>query len=139
MNKQLYIQQICEVVKSKSSCQKRQVGAVFVNDDFEILATGFNEAPKGFPHCDRKLFQKHTCGDPCTRTVHAEQNAIAQAAKRGVALKGSRLYVTYLPCVDCARLLVNIGVVQVIAKEVNEDGGMGVLMQAGIALWKWTA
>ena len=134
MTKHEYICKICAVVREKSNCIKRQVGAVFVNGDYEILATGYNEAPKGFPHCDNGK----TCGDPCERTIHAEQNAIAQAAKRGTALAGSMLYSTYMPCVTCSRLLVNIGVETVLVKENNKDGGEGVLVQAGIEVRKWT-
>ncbi len=134
MNKHEYICEVCAVVRRKSSCHKRQVGAVFINRDHEILATGYNEAPSGFPHCDGGK----TCGDPCERTIHAEMNAIAQAAKRGQALQGSLLYCTYMPCRDCARLLVNIGIKGVFVKEWNKDGGEGVLMHAGIAIIKWT-
>ncbi len=134
MTKHEYICEVCAVVRRKSSCVKRQVGAVFVNGDYEILATGYNQAPKGFPHCDKGK----TCGDPCTRNIHAEMNAIAQAAKRGTALEGSILYCNYMPCTDCARLLVNIGVETVFIKENNHDGGEGVLVQAGIEIKKWT-
>ena len=133
MTKHEYICKICLVVRQKSSCMKRQVGAVFVNADYEILATGYNEAPKGFPHCDRGK----TCGNPCTRTIHAEMNAITQAAKRGTALYGAILYCTYMPCVDCARLLVNLGIKAVYIKENNKDGGEGVLIQAGIDMFPW--
>ena len=134
MNKHDYICKVCDVIRRKSSCIKRKVGAIFINKDFEILATGFNESPKGFPHCDGG----ETCGDPCKRTIHAEQNAIAQSAKRGVALEGAVLYCTYLPCINCARLLVNIGIKKVYVKAMNTDGGEEILKQAGISLKKWT-
>lgn len=144
MTKNEYIQAVCEAVRSKSDCFKRKVGAVFVNEDYEILATGYNGPPKGFPHCDQfseadtelKLLN-HTCGNPCTRNIHAEQNAIAQAAKRGIALKESVLYCTYMPCINCARLLVNIGIEGVYYKEDNTDGGDEVLSEAGIPAIRW--
>lgn len=143
MNKHQYIQKICEAVASKSTCFKRQVGAVFINEDFEILATGYNSSPKGFPNCDMEVVfgggknRTGTCGDPCHRTIHAEQNAIVQAAKRGQALKGSTLYCTYIPCVTCARLIVNLGVQLVMYKEFNSDGGRGIFSEACINCYQW--
>ena len=139
MTKHEYICAIADVVRSKSDCEKRKVGAVFINADYEILATGYNAPPKGFPHCDMTSFwrgtervREGTCGNPCSRTIHAEQNAIVQAAKRGTALRGSILYCTYTPCVTCARLLVNIGVMEVWVEHGNADGGMELLHQANI-------
>lgn len=148
MTKHEYICQICEVVASKSNCFKRKVGAVFVNEDFEILATGYNNPPRGFDHCDRRDPSKmtiieatteplHTCGNPCSRNLHAELNGVCQAAKRGTALKGSILYCTYLPCVDCARVLINVGICKVFYKNINEDGGLRTLAEGGISIFKW--
>lgn len=146
MTKHEYICQIAETVAAKSNCGKRKVGAVFVNEDYEILATGYNAPPKGFPHCDRMdhrlsapawYNRDGTCGNPCTRNIHAEMNAIVQAAKRGTALKGSHIYCTYTPCVDCARMLINLGVGTVLVKEDNIDGGLDVLLQAKITVVRW--
>ncbi len=142
LSKHDYICQICRAVAEKSDCFKRKVGAVFVNEDFEILATGYNAPPRGFAHCDYHgpasfSAMGHTCGSPCTRNIHAEMNAIAQAAKRGTALKDSVLYCTYLPCIDCARLLVNIGVNSVYIEKPNHDGGGSVLMEANISVFPW--
>jgi dCMP deaminase len=142
MNKHEYICAVCEVVAFKSNCFKRKVGAIFVNEDHEILATGYNAPPKGFQHCDILYKNQvvdiiNTCGSPCMRNIHAEMNAIAQAAKRGQALKESVLYCTYTPCIDCARLLVNIGVQSVYVKDGNMDGGYEVLYQANIPLFSW--
>ncbi len=149
MTKHEYICAIAEVVRSKSDCSKRQVGAVFVNQDYEILATGYNAPPRGFPHCDREVSLEveskaqreenaHTCGSPCDRNLHAEMNAICQAAKRGTSLRDSVLYCTYSPCVDCARMIVNLGVSpQVWVKHGNNDGGEQLLQNAGIAIRFW--
>lgn len=144
MNKHEYICAIAGVVRSKSDCFKRKVGAVFVNGDYEILATGYNAPPRGFDHCDRDhenysegLTVPHTCGEPCRRNIHAEMNAIAQAAKRGTALKGALLYCTYLPCVDCARMVVNIGISKVRFQFRNTDGGDLVLAEAAIETEAW--
>lgn len=141
MTKHEYICAICDVVTSKSDCYKRKVGAVFVNHDYEILATGYNAPPIGFRHCDRAAEEAGTCGDPCLRTIHAEQNAIAQAAKRGTALWGSTLYCTYCPCVDCARLLINIKVARVVIKEMDQrTEGYETLLHSDVVivteLWK---
>lgn len=137
MTKHEYICKIVDVVRSKSDCFKRKVGAVFVNDDYEILATGYNAPPKGFRHCDRhgagQLNFEHTCGEPCTRTIHAEANAICQAAKRGTALKDSRLYCTYAPCLTCARMLINVGVKEVVFLEEDKNvEGVRALLDAKI-------
>lgn len=144
MTKHEYICAICDVVRSKSDCYKRQVGAVFINKDYEILATGYNGPPSGFAHCDKvgdmtgKISDEGTCGNPCMRNIHAEMNAILQAAKRGTALRGSILYCTYLPCVDCARALVNVGVASVLAEIDNDDGGWKILADAKIAFNSWS-
>jgi len=141
MTKHEYLCAIADVVKSKSDCFKRKVGAVFVNTDYEILATGYNAPPRGFNHCDAKTgsmgYQPGTCGSPCTRNIHAEINAICQAAKRGTALRDSILYCSYAPCVDCARALINVGVKEVRVKELNIDGGWNVLQHAEIPVTLW--
>ena len=147
MTKHEYICQICEVVASKSDCFKRKVGSVFVNEDYEILATGYNAPPTKFPHCDRsfihettyvvKVKTEHSCGESCIRNIHSEINAIAQAAKRGTALKGSILYCTYLPCIDCARVLINVGISRVYFKNENSDGGKSILAAGGISIFQW--
>lgn len=146
MTKHEYICKVTEVVREKSDCFKRRVGAVFVNNDFEILATGYNAPPRGFDHCDHSQVNIGTCWGKgqnplgqwsCARNIHAEMNAIAQAAKRGTALRGSILYCTYAPCINCARMLVNVGVWKVSVKEMNSDGGDFVLVSAGIEFVSW--
>jgi dCMP deaminase len=119
VNKHEYISQITEVVASKATCNRAMVGAVFVNDDYEILSTGYNGAPRGMNHCggdDHLMDNGH-----CVRTVHAEMNAIVQAAKRGTALRGSILYCTHTPCFICAKLLINLGVKEIRAREFFKD------------------
>ncbi len=115
MNKHQYICKITEVVASKSTCPRDKVGAVFVNEDFEILATGYNGAPRGIQHC------QHDKEAPCLEAIHAEQNAIIQAAKRGTALKGSILYCTRTPCKACAMMLANLGIKEIRFKEVYRE------------------
>jgi dCMP deaminase len=112
MNKHEYICKITEVVAAKSTCDRANVGAVFISPDYEILSTGYNGAPKGLIHCDEvgHLLDKN---GKCIRTTHAEQNAIIQAAKSGVSLKGSVLYVTHYPCQICQKMLINLGVIAI--------------------------
>jgi dCMP deaminase len=133
MTKHEYLCRICEVVAEKSSCSKRKVGAVFVNQQYEILATGYNATPKGFVACTHF----HSSEEKCLVTIHAEQNAIVQAAKRGTALANSILYCTYLPCVDCVRLLINLGVKEVTYQKSNKDGGLDLLQVSSIRTLTW--
>lgn len=113
-----YFLAIARTVATRSPCVKRQVGAVLVSEDRAILATGYNGPPRGAPHRDET-----TCvriGIPSGERAdvvccaHAEINAIAQAARHGVPVKGSTLYVTTSPCAWCARSIVNAGVVRVV-------------------------
>jgi dCMP deaminase len=115
MNKNDYIQKVTEVVALKSTCYHhnthRAVGAVFINDEYEIIATGYNSSPKNIPKCrDVGCLEKY---GSCVRTVHAEMNAVLQAAKRGTALKNSILYVTRMPCFACAKHLINLSIKEV--------------------------
>lgn len=138
MNKWAYIIEICKVVKEKSDCERKKIGAVFVNHEFEILATGYNNPPSGFAfsHCDG---QKTCLNDQghCTRTIHAEQNAIVQAAKRGVALRDSMMFCNYSPCVVCAKLLVNLKI-RGICYDLDYDvEGLSILRKANIDIGRW--
>jgi dCMP deaminase len=116
MTRDDYIITICDAVAKKSSCEKRKVGAVFVDSDGIILSTGFNETPRGEPKCEGL----HKCLDinnKCNQTIHAEMNAIINAARNGTSLKGSSLYVTRAPCLNCSRFIINIGVLKVYYRE----------------------
>lgn len=111
MNKHDYICAITTVVASKGTCPRAKVGAVFITQDYEILSTGYNGAPRGFTHCEDNgclIIDGH-----CANSIHAEQNAIVQAAKRGTSLKNSILYVTHTPCTVCTKLLINLGISEI--------------------------
>ena len=100
---------IAKVMSSRSTCLRLKVGSVIAKEG-RIISTGYNGAPSGVPHCD------HTnCGPDraCTRTVHAEAGAISFAARFGVPLEGSSLYVTNSPCLDCSKLIINAGIKEV--------------------------
>src|SRR5262245_49201099 len=111
-----YFMQICAVVARRSTCLRAAVGAVIVRDRI-ILATGYNGSPSGMPHCTEVgcLITVSTAPDGeveenCFRTIHAEINAIAQAAKTGVSIQGSDIYITHSPCFHCLKVLINTGI-----------------------------
>ena len=141
MTKHEYICRVCDVVREKSDCLKRKVGAVFVNADFEILATGYNAPPKKFQHCDggATCHSGHSLETgSCDRNIHAEINGIVQAAKRGTALTGSTLYCTYCPCIGCARALINLNVKKVFVKDLDQNtSGLETLHEAWIGVFPW--
>lgn len=112
----IYFLRIAALVASRSTCMRRQVGAVIVRDN-RILATGYNGAPNDVPHCfelpggclrEAKDIPSGQHQELC-RGLHAEQNAILQAAAFGVSLKGGELYCTHQPCITCAKMIINAG------------------------------
>lgn len=110
--------QIAHLVASRATCDRRAVGAVIVRDR-RILATGYNGAPRGISHCPPGGPEKDApvgCmrAGHCIRALHAEQNAILQAALLGVACQGATIYVTCQPCNMCAKMLINAGIEKVI-------------------------
>ncbi len=114
-----YFMQMAQVVAGRSTCLRRQVGAVMVKEK-QILSTGYNGSPSGLQHCDEVGCLRQSLGVPSgerheiCRAVHAEQNALVQAAKHGVAITGADLYTTHQPCVLCTKLLINAGIKRVI-------------------------
>ena len=110
--------QIASLVATRATCPRRSVGAVIVKDR-RILATGYNGAPKGLAHCPVDG-DKHDwpvgCmrAGHCIRSLHAEQNALLQAAMLGVACDGATMYVTCQPCNTCAKMVINAGIERVI-------------------------
>lgn len=111
-----YFMTITRQVAERSTCLRAKVGAVIVRDK-NILATGYNGAPAGMPHCTDVgclIYESKTPnGDTeqnCFRTIHAEMNAIAQAAKNGSVIKEASIYITHTPCIHCLKVLVNTGI-----------------------------
>lgn len=136
--------QITELVASRSTCLRRKVGAIIVKNK-RILATGYNGPPEGVPHCDElggclrdKLNVPSGERMELSRAVHAEQNAIIQAAKLGVNIEGGTMYVTHHPCFICAKMLINAGIKRIIYKEGYPDEfSKEILKQAGIEVLKY--
>ena len=113
-----YFMKIAEQVASRSTCDRKHVGALIVRDK-TILSTGYNGSLRGAPHCDE--IGHDMDGDHCVRTVHAEANAVAQAAKHGVMIDGSEMYVTASPCLTCFKLVANSGIRVIYYKEFYRD------------------
>ncbi len=113
-----YFMEIAQVVSSRSTCPRKHVGAVIVRDR-TILSTGYNGSVRGLPHCDEvgcDIVNGH-----CERTVHAEANAIIQAARNGVQIAGAELYTTASPCWWCFKLIANSGIARVYFGEFYRD------------------
>ncbi len=106
-----YFIDITLAVSKRSTCLRAQVGAIVVKDK-RILTTGYNGAPKGLPHCLDEGCE--IVGGHCVRSLHAEQNAILQAAEYGVPLEGATIYTTHQPCVNCAKMIINAGLKRVV-------------------------
>lgn len=104
------LMEIAHVVAQRSKCKRAQVGAV-ISLEGRVLSIGYNGSPSGQPDCCGQL------NEPCTQSVHAEANAIAWAARKGVAIEGATLYVTMSPCHDCAKLISASGIVKVVYDE----------------------
>jgi len=109
---------IAREVSTRSTCDRKHVGAVIVRDKL-ILATGYNGSIRGLPHCDD---DGHMMEDGhCVRTIHAEANAIVQAARNGVRLEGGHIYVTASPCFGCFKLVANAGLRRIVFGEFYRD------------------
>ena len=122
-----YFMEITDLVATRATCLRRKVGATIVKDR-RILATGYNGPPKGVPHCDElggcireKLGIPSGERQELSRAVHAEQNAIIQAAKMGTNIDGATLYTTNHPCFICAKMLINAGVKKIVFREGYPD------------------
>ena len=137
-----YFREVVKTVAKRATCDRGRSGCVIVKDK-QILVTGYVGSPTGLPHCDEvgHLFKKMIneegeISTHCVRTVHAEQNAICQAAKRGIALEGASLYCTMTPCRTCAMMIINCGIKRVVCLNKYHNGKESEEMfaQAGIQL-----
>lgn len=119
-----YWMKIALDVSARGTCDRKKVGAVIVIDNF-IVSTGYNGAAPGEPHCDdagHDLVELADGRKNCVRTVHAEENAILQAARRGVAVFGGTIYTNTYPCWPCARKIISVGLVRVVYdSDYNND------------------
>jgi len=137
-----YFMRVAFLICERSTCLRRRVGAVLVKDR-QILATGYNGAPKGIPHCEsvgclrKKLDIPSGQRHEICRGLHAEQNVILQAASFGGSTKASTLYITSTPCNICAKMIINAGIEEVVIESEYPDKlAVEFLKKAGIALRK---
>mgnify|MGYP001816267593 FL=1 len=113
-----YFMDIAVVVARRSTCPRKHVGAVIVRDK-TILSTGYNGSVRGLPHCDEI---GHMMEDGhCVRTIHAEVNAVIQAAKNGSRIDGATIYVTASPCWNCFKTICNVGIKRIVFEEFYRD------------------
>ncbi len=111
-----YFMSVAQLISQRATCTRGHIGAVIVRDH-SILSTGYNGAPSGLPHCNdsncriyRSTHPDGTVEENCVNTIHAEINAIAQAAKHGVSIQNSDIYITASPCIHCLKVLINVGI-----------------------------
>lgn len=138
-----YFMEITELVKTRSTCLRRQVGAVIVREK-HILTTGYNGAPKQSSHCEQTGCLREKLNVPSgqrhelCRAIHAEQNAIIQAGYTGTNINNATIYVTAQPCVLCAKMIINSGIVKIIFKGSYPDElSTKMLKEAGVELIKF--
>ncbi|MCK9203293.1 MAG: cytidine/deoxycytidylate deaminase family protein [Bacteroidales bacterium] len=137
-----YFMEVAATVAKRATCDRGRSGCVIARDK-QILVTGYVGSPRGLPHCDdvghlmkKVLHEDDRITQHCVRTVHAEQNAICQAARLGISLEGATLYCRMTPCRTCAMLIINCGIVRVVCEKKYHDGAASEEMfkQAGISL-----
>ena len=123
-----YFMEVANAISKRGTCDRGRSGCVIAKDK-QVLATGYVGSPAGFPHCDdvghqmKKLIHEDgSVTQHCVRTVHSEQNAICQAAKRGVSIEGATIYIRMTPCRVCAMLLINCGIKRVYCEKRYHAG-----------------
>lgn len=116
----------------RSTCGRKAVGAIIAKEG-RIISSGYAGPPAGFPHCTRSCMDQSTAQGACIRTIHAEQNAIAYAARYGISTEGATLYCTDSPCLNCAKQLINTGIIAVkYLRPYRDLSGVDLLQSAGI-------
>lgn len=137
-----YFLKLADTVASRATCDRGRSGCVIVKDK-QILVSGYVGSPRGLAHCDdvghlmkKVVHEDGSVTQHCVRTVHAEQNAITQAARRGIALDGSTLYCRMTPCRTCAMLIINCGIERVVCERKYHAGAESEAMfaEAGVKL-----
>ena len=123
-----YFIDLLHSISKRATCDRGKSACVIVRDN-QILTTGYVGSPPGFPHCDdvghkfkKILHDNGGISEHCVRTIHAEQNAILQAAKNGISLKSATCYCTMTPCRNCAMFLISIGIKRVVAEYKYHQG-----------------
>jgi dCMP deaminase len=137
-----YFMEVMDAISKRATCNRGRSGCVIAKDN-QLLVTGYVGSPVGLQHCDdvghlmkKVIHDDDKITDHCVRTVHAEQNAICQAAKSGVALDGATLYCRMTPCRTCCMLIINCGIKRVVCQRKYHAGGESeaMFLEAGIKL-----
>jgi len=136
-----YFMEMAALTSRRSTCMRRQVGAVIVKDK-HIISTGYNGAPRGIKHCEERggcLREKLNVPSgerhELCMALHAEQNAIIQAATLGQSIEGGVIYVTHQPCVICAKMIINAGIKRIVVREGYPDQlSRDILGEAGLRI-----
>lgn len=136
ISKDEYFMSIAQEVSKRSTCTRRQIGAIVVSESGEIRSTGYNGNPRGMPHCedmgcirDKEKIPSGTRMETCT-AVHAEQNALIQA---GANAKGGTMYSTIVPCPICARMIINAQICRVVySSDYSNTQGLDILRSVGV-------
>lgn len=137
-----YFMEVADAISKRATCDRGRSGCVIAGDRL-ILVTGYVGSPQGLPHCDdvghqlkKIVHEDGKVTHHCVRTVHAEQNAICQAAKRGIAIDGATLYCRMTPCRTCAMLIINCGILRVVCDYKYHSAGESedLFARAGVKL-----
>lgn len=137
-----YFLEVMHALAKRATCSRGRTACVIVKDN-QMIASGYVGSPPGLPHCDdvghlmkKMLNDDGSVSEHCVRTIHAEQNAICQAARRGVSIEGGTLYCKLAPCRICAMLLIACGIKRVVAEYKYQKGTEGeeMMLQAGIEI-----
>jgi len=135
-----YFMEVAHAISKRATCDRGRSGCVIARDK-RLIVTGYVGSPMGFPHCDevghhlkKVTHEDGSVTEHCMRTVHAEQNAICQAAKLGVSIQGATIYTRMTPCRTCAMLIINCGITRVVCERKYQRGGESEEMfaQAGV-------
>jgi dCMP deaminase len=121
---------VAQVIAQRSTCNRLQVGALIARDG-RILSTGYNGPPSGMKHCH------HVVDEPCEIAVHAEANAIVFAARYGMSTDGAEMYMTHAPCLTCAKLIINAGILVVYYETPFRDmSGVNLLFDTRVRVYR---
>ncbi|HAK45674.1 MAG TPA: cell division protein DedD [Spirochaeta sp.] len=135
-----YFMEVSNAISKRATCDRGRSGCVIAKDR-QILVTGYVGSPKGLPHCDevghqmkKMLHEDGSVTQHCVRTVHAEQNAICQAARCGISIEGATLYCRMTPCRTCAMLIINCGITRVVCEKKYHAGAESEQMFAEVGI-----
>ncbi len=137
-----YFMEVANAISKRATCDRGRSGCVIAKEK-QLLVTGYVGSPTGLPHCDevghqmkKMMHEDGSVTQHCVRTVHAEQNAICQAARRGIAIDGATLYCRMTPCRTCAMLIINCGISRVVCEKKYHAGGESeqMFLEAGVSL-----